>query len=186
MVSFLVHFLVTLPAAYQECLVASWLLTLDYFLRKYETYWKRKLGETNIWKICWQKFNRTPPLETRPRQNRVLYTKEFRWILPHFFFFFCSFSWLDLYRSFEAFGLKSCQELELRVREKENDYVNRPVRIDWMNKLFSKYEVMTIGKISSKAFICNHQTNSDLSCLQLFWQSFRKGLAIIYFSVISR
>lgn len=86
MVSFLVHFLVTPPAAYQECLVASWLLTLDYFLRKYEPYWKRKLGETNIWKICWQKFNRTPPFETQPRQNRVLYTKEFRWILPLFFF----------------------------------------------------------------------------------------------------
>lgn len=179
MVSFLVHFLVTLPAAYQECLVASWLLTLDYFLRKYEPYWKRKLGETNIWKICWQKFNRTPPFETQPRQNRVLYTKEFRWILP---LFFCSFSWLDLYRSFEAFGLKSCQELELRVREKENDFVNRPVSgsIGWIN-YFQNTRWWTLAK-----FICNHQTNSDLGCLQLLWQSLRKSLAIIYLSVISQ
>ena len=177
MVSFLVHFLVTLPAAYQECLVASWLLTLDYFLRKYEPYWKRKLGETNIWKICWQKFNRTSKLnlvkiEFYTQKNSAEFS----------LFFFCSFSWLDLYRSFEAFGLKSCQELELRVREKENDFVNRPVSgsIGWIN-YFQNTRWWPLAK-----FICNHQTNSDLGCLQLLWQSLRKSLAIIYLSVISQ
>lgn len=108
MVSFLVHFLVTLPAAYQECLVASWLLTLDYFLRKYEPYWKRKLGETNIWKICWQKFNRTPPFETQPRQNRVLYTKEFRWILPLFFFVpFHDWTYIEVLKRLVSKAVKS-------------------------------------------------------------------------------
>lgn len=97
---------------------------------------KKAWRDEHMENMLTEKFNRTSPLETRPRQNGVLYTKEFRWILPHFFFCCCcSFSWLDLYRSFEAFGLKSCQELELRVREKENDYVNRPVSgsIGWIN-----------------------------------------------------